>query len=170
MSVLKFVLALLTCLLAHSLGVRLWSEFPVYVDLFLILTVAWAFETTTLTGLAVGIATGLTADTLAGGLFGLNGFANTLIGYLTAFSVMHLAKMTTSGAALLYALASAAQQVVLVVLLMLLVANGAPPALSAMLWKTVIAGLAGVLVFRGRRRFSRTLDEWRQARESRLRF
>ena len=38
------------------------------------------------------------------------------------------------------------------------------------LQKTVIAGLAGVLVFRDRRRFSRTLDEWRQARESRLRF
>ena len=170
MSGLRFVVALLVAVLAHSLGVRLWSDFAVYVDLFLILTVAWAFEATTLTGLAVGLLAGLTADTLAGGVYGLNGFANTLIGYLTAFSVAHLTKMGASGAVLLYALASVAQQVVLVALLVLLIPNGAPPSLTAMIGKIVITALAGLLIFRGRRKLFRVLGQWRQARESRLRF
>lgn len=170
MGVLKFAATLLAAVFVHSMGVRLAGEFAVYVDVFLILTVAWAFESTTLVGLAVGLVAGLTADAFAGGPFGLNGFANTLVGYLTAFAVANLAKMNTSGAVLLYAVAAVVQQVVLVALVMLLVPAGAPPPLAAVLWKVVITAAAGLVVFRGRKRLIRVVGQWRQTRESHLRF
>lgn len=170
MSVLRFVLALLGVIFIHSFGVRVNADFAVYVDLFLVLTIAWAFESTTLVGLVVGLVAGLTADAFTGGLYGLNGFADTLIGYLVALSVANLAKMSTSGAMLLYSVAAVVQQVVLVALAMLLIPNAAPPPLLAIVWKVVITGMAGLVVFRGRRRLLRTVGQWRQARESRLRF
>ncbi len=58
MSALRFLASLVAVVLVHSLGVRLWGEFAVFIDLFLVLTIAWAFEATTLTGLAAGLAAG----------------------------------------------------------------------------------------------------------------
>lgn len=170
MSALRFALALIGVALLHALVVRVVPGLAPYIDLFLILTVAWAFDSTTLTGLAVGLAAGLTADAFAGGLYGLNGFANTLVGYLTAFSVANLAKMNTSGAALLYAVAAIIQQAVLTLLVVLLIPNGVPPALGAVVGTTVTTAVGGIIVFRGRARFARTLVRWKQARESKLRF
>ena len=170
MPVLRFFLALVVTAFLHSLGVRLWGDFAIYVDLFLVLTVAWAFESSTLVGLLVGLAAGLTADGFSGGLYGLNGFANTLVGYSTAFAIANLAKMSTSSAALLYALASVAQQSVILILVMLMVPNAAPPALLGMAVKVVVTGLLGVLVFRGRKKFFRAVGSWRRSKESQLRF
>mgnify|MGYP002624177401 CR=1 FL=1 len=170
MIVLKFAGSLVAAVGIHALGVRTIPEFAAYVDLFLLLTVAWAFETTTLAGLAVGLAAGLTADAYAGGLYGLNGFADTLVGYLTALAVTNLAKMSTAGAGLLYALAGVVQQILLTTLVVLLIPAGAPPAIPEVIGKTVLTGVAGVVVFRGRRRFVRAVGQWRQARESKLRF
>ena len=170
MSALRFAVSLLFVLGVHALGQRVVPGFAVYVDLFLVLTVAWAFETGTLGGLAVGLAAGLAADALSGGLYGLNGFADTLIGYLTAFSVANLAKMNTSGASLLYAVAAVVQQAVLIVLVVLLIPNGAPPPLLAVAGKTIATALLGAAVFRGRKRFARAWGRWRHTRDSKLRF
>ncbi len=170
MSVLRFFAALLVVVSVHALGVRVYADFAVYVDVFLLLTIAWAFESTTLVGLAVGLATGLAADAFAGGPYGLNGFANTFIGYCTAFTVANLAKMNASGAVVLYALAAAVQQILLVALVMLMIPNAVPPPVLAVVVKVAITGLAGVFIFRGRLKLIHTLGQWRQARESRLRF
>ena len=48
MSALRFAVSLLFVLGVHALGQRVVPGFAVYVDLFLVLTVAWAFETGTL--------------------------------------------------------------------------------------------------------------------------
>ena len=170
MSVLKFLLALLAAVLVHSLGVRMYPDFAVHVDVFLLLTVAWSFESTTLVGMLVGLAAGLTADAFTSGPYGLNGFADTFIGYATAFAVGNLAKMSTSGAILLYSVAAAMQQILLVALVILLIPNGLPPPVSAVIVKVAITSLLGFFVFRGRLKLLRTLGEWKQARESRLRF
>lgn len=170
MSVTRILLTLLAAVLVHLLGVRVHSDFAVYVDVFLLLTMAWAFESTTLVGLAVGLAAGLTADALTSGPYGLNGFADTLIGYGTAFAVAKLAKMNAAGAALLYSVAAVVQQIILVALVMLLIPNGVPPSVLAVVVKVVITGLAGFFIFRGRTKLTSALGQWRQARESRLRF
>lgn len=170
MPVLRFAIALVVTSFLHSLGVRVWGDFAMYFDLFLLLTVAWAFESSTLTGLAVGLAAGLTADGFSGGLYGLNGFANTLIGYSTAFAVANLAKMNTSSAALLYALAAVAQQSILLALVLLMVPEPAVPPLVAMISKVAITATLGAVVFKGRRKFFRMLGSWRRTKESQLRF
>ena len=170
MAVLRFALTLLAVVFLHSLAVRVVPEFAVYVDLFLIFTVAWASESPSLVGLGVGLAAGLTADAFAGGPFGLNGFANTLIGYGTSFAVANLAKLNSSGAALLYAVAASVQQLLLIALVMLLIPNGLPPTLLSVVVKIAVTALAGIFVFRGRRKFVRAVGQWRQTRDSRLRF
>jgi rod shape-determining protein MreD len=170
MSVLRFLASLVVVVLVHTLGVRLWGGFAVYFDVFLILTIVWAFEATTLTGLAVGLAAGLAADAFSGGLYGLNGFANTLVGYMTAFSVANLSKMTTSGAAIVSGLAAAAQQLVLSLLVFVMVAQPTAPALIPMLWKILITAAAGALLFSARKRLVKLSSVRRRAREAKLRF
>ena len=48
MSVLKFLLWLGAAVLVHAVGVRLVPDFAVYFDVFLVLTLAWSFESNTL--------------------------------------------------------------------------------------------------------------------------
>lgn len=170
MRALRYLVALVAVVALHALGARLFSGFPIYVDLFLVLTVAWAFQATPLVGLVAGLVAGLTADAFSGGLYGLNGFANTLVGFLTAVAVANLAKMSTSGAAVLYALAAVVQQFVLVVLVLLMLANPAPPALVPLIWKIAISAALGAVIFQSRRRLARLSVKWRQAREAKLRF
>lgn len=170
MRLLKFLLALAAVVLLHAAGAELDARFPAYVDLFLVLAVAWASESTTLTGLVVGLACGLAADALSGGPFGLNGFADTLVGYGAALAVANLAKLNTAGAAALYAVASAVQQAVLVLLVALLLPQPTLPSLEAVLLKIGSTGLLGMVVFSGRRRFASSVAQWRKSREDRLRF
>lgn len=170
MRLLKFLAALGAVVLMHALGTRASAEFPAHVDLFLVLVVAWASEATTLGGLGAGLVVGLAADALSGGPFGLNGFADTLVGYGTAFAVANLAKLNTLGAGALYAVAAAVQQLALVLLVVLLLPQPSVPTLEGVLWKIASSGLLGIVVFRGRRRFSSSLRQWRKSREDRLRF
>lgn len=170
MRALRFLASLVVVVLAHSLGVHLWGDFAVFIDLFLVLTIAWAFEATTLTGLAVGLAAGLAADAFSGGIYGLNGFANTLVGYLTALSVANLSKMSTSGAAIVSALAAVAQQAVMTLLVFVMVAEPSAPALVPMIWKIGFTAVAGAGLFSLRRRLVKLTGSWRRAREARLRF
>jgi rod shape-determining protein MreD len=170
MSVLRFAIALLAVVGLHALGVYVYPDFSVYVDLFLVLVVAWSFESGTLMAMLAGLAAGLIADALVGGLYGLNGFADTFIGYATAFAVGNLARMNAVGALLLYAVAAVVQQIVLVALVILLIPNGMPPPVTAVVVKVLTTSLLGLIVFRGRSKIVRTLGQWKQTRESRLRF
>ena len=43
MRVLRYLGALVAVVAMHALGVRLFDGFAAYVDLFLVLTIAWAF-------------------------------------------------------------------------------------------------------------------------------
>lgn len=168
--VLRFVAALLAVIALHALGVRLFDDFAVYVDLFLVLTAAWAFGGNPLTGLTVGLVAGLAADAFSGGLYGLHGFANTLVGYMTAVAVLNLAKLNTSGAASVFALAAVAQQLIVVLLALLMLPNPEPPTPVAVLWKVAITAAMGAGIFLSERHLARLSGKVRRARESRLRF
>jgi len=170
MRVLRYLGALVAVVAMHALGVRLFDGFAAYVDLFLVLTIAWAFGASPLIGLVAGLTAGLAADAFSGGLYGLNGFANTLVGYLTAVVVMNLAKLNTSGAAIVFGLAAVGQQLILAVLVILMLPNPAPPELLPVLWKIAITSMAGAGVFLSQRHLVRLTASWRRSRESRLRF
>jgi rod shape-determining protein MreD len=162
--------ALFAVVALHALGVRVFGDFAVYVDLFLVLTVARSFETSPVVGVMVGMVAGLTADAFSGGLYGLNGFANTLIGYSTAVAVANLAKMNVSGAAILYALAAVVQQSVLLVLIVVMLPNPEPPSLWSLIWKVAISAALGAGVFLGQQNMARLRGKWRRSRDARLRF
>ncbi len=170
MRLLRFLLMLGLVALLHSVGARFADWFPARIDLFLVFVVAWAVESSTLTGLAVGLTAGLAADALSGGPFGLNGFADTLVGYGVALAVANLAKLNTGGAAALYAVAAAVQQAMLVLLMVLLLPDPNLPSLEGVLWTIGSTGLLGAVVFQTRRRFAGSLKQWRKSREDRLRF
>lgn len=170
MRFLRFLLLLGLVVLLHGLGTRFADWFPARIDLFLVFVVAWAAESSPLTGLVVGLTAGLAADAVSGGPFGLNGFADTLVGYGVALAVANLAKLNTVGAAALYAVAAVVQQAVLVLLVVLLLPDPNLPSLEAVLWKTVSTAFSGAVVFRGRRKLAGSLKRWRQSREDRLRF
>jgi len=170
MRALRFAGALLAVIALHALGVRLFGGFAVYVDLFLVLTIAWAFGASPLTGLIAGLVAGLAADAFSGGLYGLNGFANTLVGYMTAVVVLNLAKLNTSGAAIVFGLAAVAQQLIIVLLALLMLPNPEPPSPVAVLWRVAIAAALGAGIFLSQRHLARLSGRLRRARESRLRF
>lgn len=170
MGVLRYLAFLLAVVALHALGVRLHPGFAVYVDLFLVLAVGWAFTSSPLVGMFAGMVTGLTADAFSGGLYGLHGFANTLIGYSTAVAIANLAKMNITGAAILYALAAVVQQLVMLVLILVMLPNPEAPTLWSLVWKVGITAVLGACVFLGQQNTARLMSRWRRSRDSRLRF
>lgn len=115
----KFLGALAAAALLHFAGSRLWPGFPRAVDLFLLVAALEARHGRPAIGMFAGLASGLLADALAGGPFGMHGFANTVVGYGIASAAQRLVVQRTSGLAALFAAGAAAQQTILSLLSLL---------------------------------------------------
>jgi rod shape-determining protein MreD len=165
----KLALGIAAALLAHLVGTRLSPDFPRVVDVFLVVVALHALSGNTLTGLLVGMAVGLVHDTLTGGLYGLHGFADTIVGYGTARLAQRLVIQRASGVFLVVGLASVLQQVVLVGLTFLLLLD---PVLPRPQWvgaKAVACGLLGMLIYAVAGSMGRNYESRRRSRMSRLR-
>lgn len=165
----KLALGVAAALLVHLVGSRLSPDFPRVVDVFLVVVALHALSGNTLTGLLVGMAVGLLHDTLTGGLYGLHGFADTIVGYGTARLAQRLVIQRASGVFLVVGLASVLQQVVLVGLTFLLLLD---PALPRPLWagaKAAACGLLGMLIYAAAGSLGRNYESRRRSRMSRLR-
>lgn len=112
----KFLAALAAAALLHFVGSRLWPGFPRAADLLLLVAMLEARHGKPVAGMFAGLASGLLADGLSGGPFGLFGFANTVVGYGTARAAQQLVVQRTSGLAALFAAGAAAQQAILALL------------------------------------------------------
>lgn len=126
MRVVRFVLALVLALAAHSVGTWMLPELPRFLDLFLVLTVLNAIGGSTLGGMLGGTAAGLTHDALSGRLFGLHGFADTITGYAVARAAQQLDLVGPGAVLVTVALATLFEEAVFV-LLALLFTNPEPP-------------------------------------------
>ena len=84
---IRFAAGLVLAVLAYAGAVRVMPGLAQAVDPFLVVAVLNALGGSSLAGFAGGLASGLVQDALTGGLFGLYGFANTLIGYAAARGV-----------------------------------------------------------------------------------
>jgi rod shape-determining protein MreD len=168
--VVKLALGIAAALLAHLVGTRLSPDFPRVLDVFLVVVAFHALSGNTLTGLLVGMAVGLVHDTLTGGgLYGLHGFADTIVGYGTARLAQRLVIQRASGVFLVVGLASVLQQVVLVGLTFLLLLD---PVLPRPQWvgaKAVACGLLGMLIYAVAGSMGRNYESRRRSRMSRLR-
>lgn len=142
MKPLRFLGALLLTVVAHVLTERLSPTASQALDFFLVLTVLNAVSGSSLAGMLGGTLAGLTEDTLSGNVFGLYGFAGTILGYAAARISQRLVLRQAPGVLLLIAAAVLLQAVVL-----LAVSALALPQLLLPdpLWLVIRAGCSGVL-------------------------
>lgn len=166
---LKFAAGLLAALLLHLAGTALWPQFPRALDLFLIVLVLHALDGSTLAGLLGGMAAGLVTDVLAGGPYGLYGFADTILGYSSAFLAQRLVVRRLSAVLILLALAAAVQQAILIAMALLFVPGSALPAQPWPFVKVVAVGVVGALAFQGRAMLMARYGRWRRGRSAKLR-
>lgn len=168
MRIAKYLAALVAVVLVHVAGVSLVPSFSRAVDLFLVLVVLNALGGDSLAGLLGGFAAGLAQDVLTGGLFGLYGFADTIIGYGAARLAQRLVIQRITGLWVVVAFASVLQQAILVALEFLLLPD---PSVPDPVWVAIRAGtsgLLGALSFAVGRRWRATADGRRRRRVRRL--
>ncbi len=168
MPAVRFLIALAAVVALHFVGARISDDLPRLLDLFLVMVVFYGLQGDLILGLAVGLLVGLVTDAVTGGLYGLHGFADTIVGYGTAYAAQRLVIRRPPGIFLMFALAAAAQQAILVGLVVMLLADPALPDLTWMLIRVAATGVAGVLFVLIRRRSLKRIEVWRRSRTSKL--
>ena len=162
MQALKFLAAVGLAVIAHLIGMQVDPGFSRVVDVFVVVVALHALEGNSLAALFAGLFVGLVHDTLTGGLFGLYGFADTIVGYGTARLAQRLVIQRATGVLAVVAFATALQETIVVALKFLLEPGPLSP---DPLWIALRAGVSGVLgmfvyVLAGR---------WRRGSEARRR-
>ena len=168
MRVLRFVIALAAALLVHLVLVALVPPSARVLDPFL-LAVAYLAMTSRPGGAAAqGAAIGLVHDGLSGGLYGLQGFACTLVGFVMARTVRLVDLHKSYYVALYFACAVLLQQLVLQGLLLLLTQQPEAIAPLDLLLRVALAGPAGALLVAGSEHLGETFRGWRARRRAEI--
>lgn len=168
MRAVKLFAALGAAVALHLLGARLWPESPRYLDLFLVVTVLNAVDGRSVAGLAGGAAAGLGRDALSGRLYGLNGFADTIVGYTVARAAQRLDVAGAGSVLVVGALATLLQQAILLALAHLLT-DPAPPAVAALAIRSAANGAVAALAWSLGGRFGRLRERVRRRKMSKVR-
>jgi rod shape-determining protein MreD len=166
---LKLLAAVGLAVLVHFVGMRLFPEFGLVIDVFLIVTALYGLSGNSLSGLLVGLLVGLLRDSLSSGPFGLFGFADTIVGYVTARLAQRLVIQRPTGVLAVVSFAAVLQQAIVVGLTFLLLPV---PETPSPLWAAVRAGacgLAAMAVYVVTGHWRRTSEARRRGRMSRLR-
>lgn len=169
MEVLKLFAGIALAALVHFVGMSLWPQFGQVIDVFLVLVVLHGLRGNSLSALFVGLLVGFLHDTLASGLFGLYGFADTIVGYVTARLAQRLVIQRATGVLAVVSFASVLQQAIVTGLAFLLLPA---PELPNPVWAVLRAGacgLLGLLVYIATSRWRRSSEARRRGRMSRLR-
>jgi rod shape-determining protein MreD len=145
--VLKFVLGLAAAVVAHAVGVRLVPHWSQAVDLFTVVLTLNALAGNSLGGLAGGVAAGMAQDALTGGMFGLYGFADTIVGYVVARAAQRLVIERAIGVFPVAAAASLVQQAIVVGLTVLLLPERQLPDLGWVAVCSLVSGVAATLLY-----------------------
>jgi len=165
----RFLLGLLAVTAFQILGQKLFPQFFELVDLFLVLVVYNALVVGPVGSMAGGSVAGLAHDALTGGLFGLFGFADTLVGWAAARLRQRLVVRQPAQVAMLFALAAAVQQLAVVVVTVLMLPSSDFPSPSTMVVRMVTTAGIGTLVFVVAGRSQLYYARWKQNRHKRLR-
>lgn len=168
MALLSFVLGLALALGFHVVGAWLAPEMPRVLDLFLVVTVLNALSGSSAGGLFGGAAAGLTHDALSGRLYGLHGFADTIVGYAVARAAQRLDLAGPGAVLVTLALATLLEEATLV-LLALLLTDPQPPEPVWVVVEAIANGVVGALVYVGASRVTAFRDRARKKRMSKIR-
>ncbi len=170
MIVLRMALALLAALGAHLAGTALWSGFPMVFDPFLVVIVFYSLRLGPVPAQLFGMGAGFVLDGLSGSLWGMHGFAGTLIGFGVSAASQRVVVGQMGVRVLLFAAASALQQAILVALLVVLSARPEAPPFGWSVARVVLTALVGLLALTARERLQGRWSSWRRERLRRLRF
>ena len=141
---LRFLAGLAIAALAQAAGARVLPGFAGAFDLFLVATVVASRHGRLERALVAGSLAGWAADALSGAPFGLFGFADAAIGYLTAVAAHRLVLERPGSHLALFAGAGAAHGLVLAGLGLFVV--GAPvPGPGALVLRAATTALVGPL-------------------------
>ncbi len=168
MKLLRFIVGLILAVLVQSAGLRLFAHFGVAFDPFLILIVYHSLDSSPAWSSIGGSAAGLAQDALSGGLYGLHGFANTLVAYAASRFRQRLVIQQPTQVGLLFVLSAALQLAILASLQFLIVSGAELPGLGSMAARMLTSGLAGALLFILAGRGREWHQQWRARRSGRL--
>ena len=169
MPVVRLLLGIALAVLVQFVGTQVSPHFAVFVDLFLVAVSLHALSGSSLSGLLVGLVVGLAQDTLTPGLYGLYGFADTIVGYSTARVAQRLVIQRATGVFAVVAFGSLVQQGVVVALSLMLLPSPALPRPLEALVKAGICGAVGMLTYALSARWATSYESRRRNRMSRLR-
>lgn len=147
MTFLRYFLGLVAALGAQSLMVALAPQLVLAFDPFLVVAVLVGLGGNSLAGLAGGAVAGFARDTLSGRLYGLHGFADTLIGYATARTAQRMDLRQPGPVWVVTVLATLVQQAILVCLNYILLPR---PEVAPPVWvpiQAIINGLVAMTVW-----------------------
>ncbi|MEM8959904.1 MAG: rod shape-determining protein MreD [Acidobacteriota bacterium] len=168
MPFLRFLLALLVCIAVWAIGLRLSPWFPWWVDPFLVLVIYVGLRAAPVWGMVAGSITGLIADAMSGGTYGLFGFANTMVAAASDRLRRRLVAQDTLRLGLIFALAAALQQVVVAGLQFFVLASLPLPSPLMVAGKVLSTAVLGTVAIAVTEWASRAYHQWREARRRRL--
>jgi rod shape-determining protein MreD len=166
----KVLGALLAAYLVQLVGTSVSPLFPRVVDPFLLVLVWYSLRTGPVGAELLGTATGLLQDSLAGGLFGLHAFADTLVGYGVALAAQRVVVGQQAARVLIFAAAAALQQAVMALLLRSMVASSPLPSIGSVIGKVVTSALLGAAFISMESRARTQWSSWQRRRSRQLRF
>lgn len=169
METLKLAAAIALAILAHFVGMSLSPDFARTVDVFLVVVALHGLQGNSFSGLLVGLLVGLLQDTLTSGPFGLFGFADTIIGYVTARLAQRLVIQRATGVLAVVTFASALQQAIAIGLAFLLLPRPELPSAPWTAVRAVLCGLLAMAVHVAAGRWRRSSEVRRRGRMNRLR-
>lgn len=170
MRVLRFLLLLAGALAVHFVGVRAAPGFSAMVDPFVVALLFQALDASPLGGMICGVVIGAAQDTVSGGLYGLYGFADTVVGYVAAVVAQRVVIQRWPGIVLAFIAGVAVQQVLLVLVALLVLGDPELPSLASVAIKPLVSSALGlglvIATQRGRHRY----DSWRRNRSAKIHF
>ncbi|MEM7482957.1 MAG: rod shape-determining protein MreD [Acidobacteriota bacterium] len=161
MTASRYFVGLALAVLAHAVAARWAPGLISYLDFFVVLTVLTALSGDPLQGLLGGFLVGNVQDSMTVGLFGLYGFANTLVGYVTAKIVQRIVIERAMGVFPMVAGAVLAQQLIVLALTSILLPSPPLPNPIHLVLRAVACGVLGSVLF--------ALGGWWRGRSARRR-
>ncbi|MEM1201939.1 MAG: rod shape-determining protein MreD [Acidobacteriota bacterium] len=162
---LRFLLGLVIAVVIHISGLRLSPHFGQWIDPFLILAIYHSLRFGPGWSALGGTVAGLVQDALSGGLYGLHGFANTLVAFVATRVRLRLVIQQPLQVGMLCFLAAALQQTVLASLQFSMTQGTELPSILDMGIKMVATGAlgAGLYVLSGK------AGDWERRRQEQRR-
>jgi rod shape-determining protein MreD len=164
------LLLLVGALAVHFVGVRTVPGFTALVDPFLVALVFQALGASPLGGLLYGVIVGATQDAVSGGLYGLFGCADTVVGYVTALVAQRVVIQRWPGVMLAFVAGAAVQQLVLVAVALLVLGDPELPGLASVALKPLTSAGLGLGLFIATQRGRTRYESWRRSRTAKIHF